>query len=458
MIEQRVEPDGAHPRSAELIEAPAPAVADGRASTRARWLGLLVLLAILVGAGLRVWGAAQGGEVADVAAYRTHVQITAVQGRNVYLSEIRYPYFPGWLGVELAVWALSQALKTPFWWLIRLTIVAADVLACFAVWWAARRAGGPVRGRWAAALYALSPIAILISGHHGQFDALPTLFAVLAAGLLLGPTPRPAASGLLLGLAMALKPSPALLVPVFMRAPGLSWRGRLALGALAGAVVLAVSAPYLLVDPGSVYRNVVGYPGLNDQGLGGLLRALWLYRANNIHLPGTFGVDITTTTRWTALALVAFALLALWRWPVPRVAAAAYLAFLSVFGGVSTQYLVWPLAWLLISDLPLRWAVLYSLGATAGAVGFYMVYWPQLLIPGKWAVPAVQNVRLFVAGQALSLLAIWATFAAALAPGLRRGGWRRPVLWLSLLVLLATAYPVAVQVVWLASQWIKFRG
>src|SRR5262249_30319099 len=202
-----------------------------------------------------------------------------------------------------------------------------------------------------------SPIAILISGHHGQFDALPTLFSVLAAGLLLGARPRAAGSGLLLGLAMALKPSPALLVPAFMRSPGLSWPARLAIGALSGAVVLVVTAPFLLVDAGSVYRNVVGYPGLNDQELGGLLRSLWLHRAHHISLPGTFGLDLAAATRWPALALIGFAILVLWRDRLPRVAAAVYLAFLSAFGGVSTQYLVWPLAWLLMSDLPLRWAV-----------------------------------------------------------------------------------------------------
>ena len=335
--------------------------------------------------------------------------------------------------------------------------MAADVLTCFALWWAARRSGGPSRGRWAAALYALSPIAILISGHHGQFDALPTLFSVLAAGLMLGAAPRPWAAGLLLGLSIALKPSPALLVPVFMRSPGLRWPGRFAIGALAGVLVLAVTGPFLLVDAGSVYRNVIGYPGLNDQGLGGLLRSLWLYRAHNVHLPGTFGVDLAGTTRWTALALVGFAILVLWRHRLPRVAAAVYLAFLSVFGGVSTQYLVWPLAWLLLSDLPLRWAVIYSLGATAGAVGFYLVYWPQLVVPGQWEVPAVQNVGFFIAGQAVALLATWATLGAALAPGLRRRAWRNPLIVAALLAVLVTAIPVGSQVGWLAAEWLKFR-
>jgi hypothetical protein len=352
------------------------------------------------------------------------------------------------------VWQASLLLKTRFWWAIRLVIVAADVLACFAIWWAARRAEGPVRGRWAAGIYALSPIAILISGHHGQFDAMPTLFSVLAAGFMLGPTPRPWASGLLLGLAMSLKPFPALLVPVFMRAPGLTLRARLLIGALAGAVVLGVTLPFLLADARAVLQQVAGYPGLNDQGIGGLLRSLWLYRAHNVHLPGQFGLDLTATTRWTALALMGLAVVVLWRHPIARVGAAVYLAFLSAFGGVSTQYLIWPLAWLLVSDVPLRWAVVYSIGAAAGAVGFYMVYWPQMLIPGRWNVPAIQNTPIFVAGQVIGLATIWITFAATL----RGARWRSPIAIALAVAVAASLYPVAQQVIYLAGEYLRFRG
>src|SRR5262245_51173763 len=80
-------------------EAPTPPDRPPESRRRALLLGGLVVLAILLGTLLRWNGALVGGDVADVAAYRGHVELTRA-GRNVYASDLRYPYFPGWLGVE----------------------------------------------------------------------------------------------------------------------------------------------------------------------------------------------------------------------------------------------------------------------------------------------------------------------------------------------------------------------
>src|SRR5262249_13144977 len=140
--------------------------------------------------------------------------------------------------------------------------------------------------------------------YHGQFDALPSLFSILAAGFMAGRRPRSVPAGLLLGVAMALKPFPALLVPVFIRSDGLSLRGRALVGGLALAVVGLIPAPYLAASAAGVISNVGGYGGLNDQGLGGLMRALWLFKAGNIYLPGAFGAEVTATTRFLALGAI----------------------------------------------------------------------------------------------------------------------------------------------------------
>ena len=84
--------------------------------------------------------------------------------------------------------------------------------------------------------------------------------------------------------------------------------------------------------------------------------ALWLWRANNIYLPGNFGNEISATTRWLALAAIGLTFVLTFRAPVPRAAAAVYLAFLTFFGGVSTQYLLWPLPFLPFA-LNKRWAI-----------------------------------------------------------------------------------------------------
>jgi hypothetical protein len=435
-----------------------PAVAaggDARPESRRRTLvlGGLVVLAIVLGTLLRWNGGLVGGDVADVAAYRGHVELTRA-GRNVYASDIRYPYFPGWLAVEMAAYQLSVQWRMPLWHVIRGTIVVGDALLCLALWWAAGRTWGRTAGRWAAVVYALNPIAILISGYHGQFDALPSLFSILAAGLLAG-RPRPVPAGLLLGVAMALKPFPALLVPVFMRAPGLSLVSRALVGALSLAVVGAVTAPYLLADAAGVVQNVGGYGGLNDQGVGGLLRALWLYRAGNIYLPGAFGTEVSATTRWLALAAIGLTFLLTLRAPLPRAAAAVYLAFLSFFGGVSTQYLLWPLPWLLLSGLSPLWALWYGVAAAAGAVGFYMVYWPQMILGPPWRGPMPENATIFVVGQALAWLGIVTTWVASVGRGFLalRHSWPARV---ALLATLVAGYPVAAQVIWFASEWLRW--
>src|SRR5438445_547086 len=103
----------------------------------------------------------------------------------------------------------------------------------------------PEDRRRAVALGSLVVLAIVL-------DALPSLFSILGAGFLVGRRPRAAPAGLLLGVAMALKPFPILLVPLFLRAPGLSLRARALVGALALGVVGAVTAPYLLADAAAV--------------------------------------------------------------------------------------------------------------------------------------------------------------------------------------------------------------
>src|SRR5262245_4724303 len=187
------QPSAPAPETAVAAQATAdtPAEPPSGGRRRAIILGSLVVLAILLGTLLRWNGGLVGGDVADVAAYRGHVELTRA-GRNVYASDIRYPYFPGWLAVEMAAFQLSVQLRLPFWQVLRGVIVVGDTLLCFALWWVGRRAWGPAQGRWAAVVYALNPIAILVSGYHGQFDALPSLFSILGAGFLLGPRARPA--------------------------------------------------------------------------------------------------------------------------------------------------------------------------------------------------------------------------------------------------------------------------
>jgi hypothetical protein len=417
----------------------------------------LVLGAIVVGAFLRFHGAMVSGEVGDVVAYRNHVEVLR-HGDSVYRQTAIYPYFPGWLDLEWASWLVSEYLKVPFGTIIHLLVVAADVLTCFAIWWTATLVGGPARGRWAAAIYAVNPIAIVISGYHGQIEAIPTFLTVLAAGLI-ARRKSPGLVGVLVGAAIAVKPHPTLLVPVFLRAQKLTLQQRII---LLGAIVLALGA-IVVVSVGTeslrAIQSVLGYGGGSDQGIGGLLRGLWLYRAHNLFLPGDFGQTLGKNTRWLALALMTLSWLLTWKQSVARSSAAVFLAFLAVFGAISTQYLLWPLAWLLLSDVALIWSVIYGVGVTIGAIGYYLVYWPQIILGsagngGPW--PAFATT--YVEGEVISWVTILVVFFVTIGRPRSAGRWWRPAVTVASLACAIAAYPVLGQIAWLTAEWIKFRG
>jgi hypothetical protein len=418
-------------------------------------LNALVTVCVAIGLWLRIQGAFVGGEAADVVSYRGHVEVV-MRGLNVYQArQIReYPYLPGWLVIEVTTFRVGEALKVPFWQAIRMVIVIADVLVCFALWWAAARGGNVTRGRWAAVIYALSPIAVIIAGYHGQFDTLPTLLAILAAGFLLA-TPRPLAAGLLLGAAIAIKPFPLLLAPALLRTPGLTRRDQIAVGLAMLGVILLVAAPFLIADAGALLGDIGGYSGVNDQGLSGILRSLWLARADNLDLPGEFGPQLMATTKYLALAAIAFVYLIMVDRPVASVASAVLLTLLGLYGGISTQYLSWPLAWLLVSEVALLWPVVYSVGTAAGAIGFYMVFWPQLLYGPGARAPQPELVAFYIGGQVVSWLTIWATLLAVVVRSLLTAWWRRPLPTLAFGLTTVSAGAVISQVTWLAGEWMK---
>ncbi len=142
----------------------------------------------------------------------------------------------------------------------------------------------------------------------GGGNDLPVIGMMLLALVLLERR-RPAGGGLAAGLAAAVKLTAWPLLPflvVAARGPaGRSARAKAA--AIAGAVVTAAVVPFLLMDPGAMFEDVVRYPlGLTAGGtpaasptLGGLL-ARWLPSARTEVAFGA-GAIVAATTLWLLL-------------------------------------------------------------------------------------------------------------------------------------------------------------
>jgi hypothetical protein len=335
--------------------------------------------------------------VADVLRYRRVAAHVLDASWNPYLAARLYPYPPLWVWVEAACEWLARHSGLSFAVLVKLPILAAEVgiVALLARWGAAR--GGAAR--WAPWIYAVHPVAVLVTGFHGQFDSLALLMVLLAVRA--SEHGRHDAAALALAAGIAWKSFPILAVPVLLlRVTGAAARVRfLALAVLPVAVLLL---PYLAHDAPAVARELFGYGGVADFGWIGVWRgARWM-------MDGTLGRG--EARHWGSLVPAAKILfLAAYAAVLARRRAsgdlvvtvlAVFVAFQAFYGALSAQYLLWvvPLAVL----RPDRWLALHGAAGTVGLVGFYLFLAPGVLTPAE--APADAAGTLWVIGTAASLL------------------------------------------------------
>jgi hypothetical protein len=340
-------------------------------------------LALLLGLGIRLGVAAVGVEVADV--QRMHEVAEAVlAGQNPYLRADFYVYPPPWMFVEAGSLLLSRWTGIPFPIVIKSWPTLADLgIAALVRTLLMRRGLGSARATAWALAYLFNPVSITITAAHGQFDALPSLLSLLALAWLAPQSgPRHWRSALALGAAIALKPFPVLLVPWYASAAGPGIR-RLQYLLLAGLPVAVSLVPFLGPGRDAMLQSMLGYSGVYDLGYGAVLRAAWLVKTGSYWLPGTIGQDLAQMTKlaFGASYLLLFLLFARRPETLEQRAVLTYLLFLTVFTGLSAQYLSWLLPFAVLARD--RRVFPYSLGATAALIGFYLVFWPAILL-GRW--------------------------------------------------------------------------
>lgn len=363
-------------------------------------LAALVLRAVCLWATDRV--------VVDVLRYEKVATHLLDVSWNPYQAPRLYPYPPVWMWVEAGSLWLARATGASFALLVRLPVLAAE-LGLVAL--LGRMAG--VRAAW---LYALHPVALLVSACHGQFDALALLAVVLA--IRAQAERRLDAAALWLAAAIGLKSFPVLLLPAFLLAtPGV--RARVRLAALSTLPVALALLPFAIADPGALRRELFGYGGVVDFGWIAVVRGLRLLQSG-VLLRGEAAHWAGWVTAAKLAFLAAYAALLSWWWRrgrAPGLATASLLillAFLVLYGALSAQYLLWvvPLGVL----LPSRAFVAYGAVSAAALVAFYLFLAPGVLLPAGAAVDRSAAGALW----ALGVAAQWAATSAWAALALRR--------------------------------------
>lgn len=268
----------------------------------------------------------------------------------------RWPYMSGYLPFVVAANVLESLGGSIRDW-VQLPAIVADAALAWLVQAYLGRRGATERVRLAAAaLVALGPSFVAISGYHGQFDSVAILPAVAAVYVwdVLPPGPRRALiAGALVGTGIALKTAPGLVLLALLPT-ATSNRERLATTVAAAAVPLAAMAPWLVADPGGVVEALRSHRAV--PGVGGLsllvqpdLSTVWL---------GTRFTPVSETTQWlvdqqtaiVALTVIPFAVLVARRRVAPaRAATILWLAFYVFATAFAFQYAVWGLPFALMA-------------------------------------------------------------------------------------------------------------
>jgi Gpi18-like mannosyltransferase len=349
---------------------------------------------------------------ADVLRYQKVATHVLDVSWNPYEAPRLYPYPPVWVVVEvLALW-LSRHLDWSFAVLVKLPVLLADLglVALLARMGASRGLG--MRAAW---LFALHPVSILVTGFHGQFDAAALLCLLLAVFWL--EARRFDLSALALAGGIALKSFPVLLLPFFLLSLA-GIRARLRYAALATLPVAALLLPFAIDNASALRRELLGYGGVADFGWIGLVRGVrWLLtgvlaRSEAAHWP-------TLVPLAKAAFLAAFALLLALvaarrlRLSLDAVALAVFLAFLTFYGALSAQYLIWVVPFGLL--VPDRYAVLHALASTLALLGFYPFLAPGVLFEATGPTPGAGVVWALGTGALLAASAVW--FGVSVARG-----------------------------------------
>jgi len=294
-----------------------------------------------------------------------------------------------------------------FNWFLRVPGIIADFISVLVLLRRREAAGRPPW--WALALFALSPVSVMVSGYHGNVDSVLTCLVLLAVREC--DRGRAMACGIWLGLACNVKVIPLLVAPVFF----FFWffRGRAREFFLpASACILAGWAVPLIALPRIFLGQVLGYS--SNWGSWGIPYAL---RASGLPLFEPLGFAGLTPEQGMIMTLLKGGIIVLGLWiawnrrAMPANAlfstvALVWAEFFVLAPGVGAQYLVW-IAPFLLMDSALWYAVVTL------ASGIFLGVFYQTISHGWPWYRGISTAELVPAWVAWSLLP-WASLAAFL--------------------------------------------
>lgn len=273
---------------------------------------------------------------------------------DVYRTQPMFNHPPMAGAYAKEVFALSGSRDTVFAFLFKLPAIAADAGIAILLWKRWSRAGDPRRAELAAAAFAWSPVAILISGYHGNTDSIVAFLAFLAV-YLAGSRGMSFMAGVALAAACNIKIVPLVLaLPVVLTYTSRNG-ARFVAGMTLGLVPIGIAA--LAVGP-VFFENVLAYNSLRDNW--GIL--FLMLQGSNLPAIGepiaVLGDAHVALGRYLILGCAAV-IGWTFRQSLYDSAALVMALFLVLAPGFGVQYLIYVLPFLLAVHL--RWGICFSI-------------------------------------------------------------------------------------------------
>jgi len=338
---------------------------------------------------------------------------TFLKGQAVYSSPVvagRHPYLPFQLYLIGGAGTLSEVTGMPFVLSVKLAPILADAALAVLIFQSTRQLGQSMsQALVRSLLYGLSPIAILVSAYHGQFDA-ETIFLLALSWYIwhfgdMSAT-RLFLSALLLGFAVLNKTWPLLFLPVvLLRLESLKQRTTYTLITLAVPVFFTML--YVAIFPQDLYpmlNRALTHAGVPGWWGGGAIINLFF------HITGLgegLLAGLVKYGRWLVFAGSGYVY-----WVTRRESGLGALATLLVVlnvltSGFGLQWTLWVVPFALLAD-DLRGLNLYTLGALFYMLpSYYGYHFDPLLL--RWLLPEQVNIILLVVAVPVWVLSIqWA--------------------------------------------------
>lgn len=307
-------------------------------------------------------------------------------GEEVYNSAAiwRHPYLPFQMYLIGFSMRLARWTEWPFVVWVKLPAILADMGICTAVYYGGYQlTKSRITSLSMAMVYALNPIPVLVAAYHGQFDAIPVLF-ILLAWILWERHPNKLLAAVALGLGILNKTWPIIIWPVFILRLWQNQRRQLLPFILVSlGIPTVVTAAYILIAQPVKLNPMLGraLTHTGPDGYWGWSSLLAVAKLHGLVDASLYG-SLLGLRRHLIVLAGATAVFLTHRTSIPKAILVTLLAVFAVTAGMGIQWIMWIVPFAILTQ-QWRWLRWYTFGGTffilAQLYGLHFYPWAHQL-------------------------------------------------------------------------------